>query len=71
MLPQVLGEFYGKKFTIPLWCGIFSHSTSTAVHTCRVTVRAFISRDIKTHDPVPVSEQDAALDLMKTGRMYR
>merc|ERR1711862_880752 len=28
-------------------------------------------RDIKTPDPVPVEGQEAALELMKTGRMYR
>jgi len=33
--------------------------------------RAFISRDIKTPDPVPEAGQELALDLMKTGRMYR
>lgn len=33
--------------------------------------RTFITRDIKTPDPVPVSGQNEALELMKTGRMYR
>jgi len=33
--------------------------------------RTFIKRDIKTPDPVPVEGQEAALELMKTGRMYR
>jgi len=33
--------------------------------------RTFIKRDIKTPDPVPVAGQEAALALMKTGRMYR
>ena len=35
------------------------------------TTRASIKRDIKTPDPVPVAGQEAAVELMKTGRMYR
>jgi dTDP-4-amino-4,6-dideoxygalactose transaminase len=35
------------------------------------TTRASIKRDIKTPDPVPVAGQQAAVELMKTGRMYR
>lgn len=33
--------------------------------------RTFISRDIKTPDPIPVEGQEAALELMQTGRLYR
>lgn len=33
--------------------------------------QTFISKDIKTPDPIPVEGQDAALDLMRTGRLYR
>jgi len=33
--------------------------------------RTFIKRDIKTPDPVPEAGQQLALELMKTGRMYR
>lgn len=33
--------------------------------------RTFITRDIKTPDPVPVEGQEAALEIMRTGRMYR
>jgi len=33
--------------------------------------RTFITRDIKTPDPIPVEGQEAALELMKTGRLYR
>lgn len=36
-----------------------------------VTPRAFVKRDIKTPDPVPAQGQERALELMKTGRMYR
>jgi len=34
-------------------------------------VRTVITRDIKTPDPVPFEGQQAALELMQTGRMYR
>eukprot|EP00978_Attheya_sp_CCMP212_P020738 scaffold59745_cov55-Attheya_sp.AAC.1 len=37
----------------------------------RVTDRTFVTRDIKTPDPVPVAGQEEALELMKAGRMYR
>ena len=37
----------------------------------RLTDRAYVTRDIKTPDPVPVEGQEEALELMKTGRMYR
>jgi len=33
--------------------------------------RTRVSKDIKTPDPVPVEGQEAALELMKTGRLYR
>jgi len=33
--------------------------------------RAYVTRDIKTPDPIPVEGQQAALDLMKSGRLYR
>lgn len=41
-------------------------STSTGLGS-----RTFITRDIKTPDPIPVEGQEAALELMKTGRLYR
>ena len=37
----------------------------------RVTDRAYVTRDIKTPDPVPEEGQLEALELMKTGKMYR
>ena len=37
----------------------------------RVTDRAYVTRDIKTPDPVPEEGQKEALELMKTGKMYR
>lgn len=43
-------------------------STSTSTGSIP---RAFVKKDIKTPDPVPVEGQEAALELMKTGRMYR
>jgi len=33
--------------------------------------RAYVTRDIKTPDPIPVEGQEQALELMKTGRLYR
>jgi len=33
--------------------------------------RAYVTRDIKTPDPVPEAGQQAALELMKSGKMYR
>lgn len=33
--------------------------------------RAYVTRDIKTPDPVPVAGQEEAVELMKSGRMYR
>jgi dTDP-4-amino-4,6-dideoxygalactose transaminase len=33
--------------------------------------RAYVTRDIKTPDPVPVEGQEQALEVMKTGRLYR
>jgi len=36
-----------------------------------LTDRAFITRDIKTPDPIPVAGQEEALELMRTGRLYR
>jgi dTDP-4-amino-4,6-dideoxygalactose transaminase len=32
---------------------------------------SYVTRDIKTPDPIPVEGQEAALELMKTGRLYR
>jgi dTDP-4-amino-4,6-dideoxygalactose transaminase len=33
--------------------------------------RAYVTRDIKTPDPIPEEGQMAALEIMKTGRLYR
>jgi dTDP-4-amino-4,6-dideoxygalactose transaminase len=33
--------------------------------------RAYVTRDIKTPDPIPVESQQEALEVMKTGRLYR
>lgn len=33
--------------------------------------RAYVTRDIKTPDPVPEEGQELAVELMKTGRLYR
>lgn len=47
--------------------------TDFSIHLCilRFKDRAYVTRDIKTPDPVPVEGQEAALELMRTGRMYR
>lgn len=37
----------------------------------QLTDRTFVTRDIKTPDPVPESGQQEALELMRSGRMYR
>ena len=37
----------------------------------KVAERAYVTRDIKTPDPVPEEGQMEALELMKTGRLYR
>eukprot|EP00529_Nitzschia_sp_RCC80_P024807 CAMPEP_0113485494 /NCGR_PEP_ID=MMETSP0014_2-20120614/24513_1 /TAXON_ID=2857 /ORGANISM="Nitzschia sp." /LENGTH=448 /DNA_ID=CAMNT_0000379143 /DNA_START=123 /DNA_END=1469 /DNA_ORIENTATION=- /assembly_acc=CAM_ASM_000159 len=36
-----------------------------------VKTRSFVTSDIKTPDPVPEEGQQAAMELMKTGRLYR
>jgi dTDP-4-amino-4,6-dideoxygalactose transaminase len=46
------------------------HSLYILSH-CRLQDRAYVTRDIKTPDPIPVEGQEAALELMKTGRLYR
>lgn len=45
--------------------------TSSANKVAGMKDRAYVTRDIKTPDPVPVAGQEAAVELMKTGRMYR
>eukprot|EP00529_Nitzschia_sp_RCC80_P023631 CAMPEP_0113462406 /NCGR_PEP_ID=MMETSP0014_2-20120614/12071_1 /TAXON_ID=2857 /ORGANISM="Nitzschia sp." /LENGTH=462 /DNA_ID=CAMNT_0000354259 /DNA_START=260 /DNA_END=1648 /DNA_ORIENTATION=- /assembly_acc=CAM_ASM_000159 len=35
------------------------------------TIRTYVSADIKTPDPIPLEGQQAALELMQTGRLYR
>jgi len=36
-----------------------------------VTNRAFVTKDIKTPDPVPIEGQQEALEVMQSGRLYR
>lgn len=47
-----------------------SQSTK-GVNTAGIPDRAYVTRDIKTPDPIPVEGQEAALELMKSGRLYR
>jgi len=49
---------------------LLTNPVSTSV-TPNFGPRTFITRDIKTPDPIPVEGQEAALELMKTGRLYR
>lgn len=46
-------------------------SKSSAKAVNKVQDRAYVTRDIKTPDPVPEEGQMEALELMKSGRMYR
>jgi len=67
--------------TLQLWADCnTSLDYSTFTHTflflyCRIhysfTDRAYVTRDIKTPDPIPEAGQLAALELMKSGRLYR
>lgn len=43
----------------------------TDIKKVQVTQRARVTNDIKTPDPIPVEGQQAALELMQTGRLYR
>lgn len=53
--------------------GLLSNPTSTKVQKFTDTLkdRAYVTRDIKMPDPIPEEGQQAALELMKTGRLYR
>jgi dTDP-4-amino-4,6-dideoxygalactose transaminase len=53
------------------FCSIISLIISPIITYCRLKDRAYVTRDIKTPDPIPVEGQEAALELMKTGRLYR
>lgn len=54
---------------------LFFAATLTSVNAFsavpRTSERTVITRDIKTPDPVPFEGQQAAIELMQTGRMYR
>jgi len=52
--------------------GVSAFSSVTPTKTINTaTERAYVTRDIKTPDPVPEEGQMQALELMKTGKMYR
>ena len=40
-------------------------------NTVNYSDRTVINRDIKTPDPVPIEGQREALEIMKSGKMYR
>lgn len=46
-------------------------SSAFLFESCRFKDRAYVTRDIKTPDPIPEEGQQAALELMKSGRLYR
>lgn len=52
------------------WLITFHHHHGFAC-VCSPKDRAYVTRDIKTPDPIPEEGQLAALELMKTGRLYR
>jgi dTDP-4-amino-4,6-dideoxygalactose transaminase len=43
----------------------------TSVNPPELKDRAYVTRDIKTTDPTPESGREEAMELMKTGRLYR
>lgn len=51
--------------------GTTSKAPAKVDHNSGLKDRAYVTRDIKTPDPVPEEGQQLALDLMKTGRLYR
>eukprot|EP00543_Licmophora_paradoxa_P001550 CAMPEP_0202443166 /NCGR_PEP_ID=MMETSP1360-20130828/2519_1 /ASSEMBLY_ACC=CAM_ASM_000848 /TAXON_ID=515479 /ORGANISM="Licmophora paradoxa, Strain CCMP2313" /LENGTH=439 /DNA_ID=CAMNT_0049058791 /DNA_START=624 /DNA_END=1943 /DNA_ORIENTATION=- len=56
---------------VSLIAGADALVSNTKTDLGKITDRTFVTRDIKTPDPVPEEGQQAALELMKTGRMYR
>ncbi|GKY97484.1 hypothetical protein MPSEU_000706700 [Mayamaea pseudoterrestris] len=53
-------------------------STTTKSPTIKPTInpigvpdRAYVTNDIKTPDPIPIEGQEGALELMRSGRLYR
>ena len=56
--------------TNPLGQKKTSTSPSTDIND-KLKDRTYVTADIKTPDPIPVEGQEAALELMKTGRLYR
>jgi dTDP-4-amino-4,6-dideoxygalactose transaminase len=48
-----------------------SPATANKVNPAGLKDRAYVTRDIKTPDPIPVEGQELALDIMRTGRLYR
>ena len=71
---------FKMKFTLfALACTVLSADAFSAQPAVRQTAaapkqlqdRTYVTRDIKTPDPVPVEGQEAALELMQSGRLYR
>jgi dTDP-4-amino-4,6-dideoxygalactose transaminase len=66
----VSGNYYNSPTCIGhVYC---AHRVHPQLFSFRLSKeRAYITRDIKTPDPIPEEGQTAALELMKTGRLYR
>lgn len=52
-------------------CSALQTGLNKVTEINKITDRSYVTRDIKTPDPVPEEGQQEALELMKTGRMYR
>lgn len=50
---------------------LLTNPLRTGTDLKKITDRAYVTRDIKTPDPVPLEGQHEALELMQNGRMYR
>mmetsp|Transcript_8166 Transcript_8166/g.12031 ORF Transcript_8166/g.12031 Transcript_8166/m.12031 type:complete len:431 (-) Transcript_8166:401-1693(-) len=59
------------KFTSAALVLISALSANAFSAVPKIGTRTVITRDIKTPDPVPFEGQQAALELMQTGKMYR
>ena len=59
---NLINELYLNSFAILI---------NSATFCLSARARTFVTRDIKTPDPIPREGQLEALELMETGRLYR
>lgn len=59
------------KFALISFVAISTGVDALSTVTKSSVTRTYVSRDIKAPDPVPIAGQEEAVELMKTGRMYR